>query len=194
MRGAKQRGTIYGVSTPERTHGLTELEIEMNEASAAPLDMLEHYFGAHGWSFERQGEEEITARVDGSWTTYQLRALWREDERVLQFIAMPDIKAPENRRAAIHETLSLINEQLWIGHFEMWSADGTILFRHASMLGGSSDGGEDPALSLAQTETLVEAAIDECERYYPAFQFVLWGGKTPKEALEAALIDTVGEA
>lgn len=163
----------------------------MNEASAAPLDMLEHYFGAHGWSFERQGEEEITARVEGSWTTYQLRALWRDDERVLQFIAMPDIKAPENRRAAIHETLSLINEQLWIGHFEMWSNDGTILFRHASMVGGSED---EADLSLAQAETLVEAAIDECERYYPVFQFVLWAGKTPREAMDAALIDTVGEA
>lgn len=163
----------------------------MAEASAPPLDMLEHYFGAHGWAFERQSDEEITASVEGSWATYKLRGLWREEERVLQFIAMPDIKVPEGKRAAIHETLGLINEQLWIGHFEMWSSDGTILFRHASML---ADGGEDGDLSLAQAETLVEAAIDECERYYPVFQFVLWAGKSPKDALEAALIDTVGEA
>lgn len=173
-------------------NGLTELELEMAEAAAAPLDMLEHYFGAHGWSFERQSDDEITARVEGSWTTYQLRALWREDERVLQFIAMPDIKVPEGRRGAIHETLSLINEQLWIGHFEMWSADGTLLFRHASMVGATAE--DEPGLSLAQAETLVEAAIDECERYYPVFQFVLWAGKSPREALDAALIDTVGEA
>lgn len=155
--------------------------------------MLEQYFGAHGWAFERQSDEEITARVEGSWTTYQLRALWREEERVLQFIAMPDIRVADNRRSAIHETLSLINEQLWIGHFEMWSTDGTLLFRHASMLGGDDAGG-DGDLTLAQAETLVEAAIDECERYYPVFQFVLWAGKSPKEAIEAALIDTVGEA
>ncbi len=53
---------------------------------------------------------------------------------------------------------------------------------------------EDGGLSLAQAETLVEAAVDECERYYPVFQFILWAGKTPREALDAALIDTVGEA
>ena len=50
------------------------------------------------------------------------------------------------------------------------------------------------ALSLDLAETLVESAIDECERFYPVFQFVLWGGKSPKEALAAALIDTQGEA
>jgi hypothetical protein len=91
----------------------------------------------------------------------------------------------------VYEVLGLVNEQLWLGHFELWSADGTILFRHAMLVDG--DGGE-PALSLAQVEALVDAAIDECERYYPVFQFVLWGGKKPAEALAAALLDTMGEA
>ena len=65
-----------------------------------------------------------------------------------------------------------------------------MLVRHATLL----DGDDDVGLSLDQAETLVEAAIDECERYYPVFQFVLWAGKKPAEALDAALIDTVGEA
>ena len=37
-------------------------------------------------------------------------------------------------------------------------------------------------------------AIEECERFYPVFQFVLWAGKTPQEAISAALIETQGEA
>ncbi len=151
--------------------------------------MLEHYFGAHGWASERLGEDEIVAQVQGSWTQYQLRAMWREDERTLQFVALPDLRVPEGKRTPIYETLSLINEQLWIGHFEMWSSDGTILFRHAALLDEA-----DAGLSLAQAETLVDAAIDECERYYPVFQFVLWAGKKPAEAIDAALLDTVGEA
>ena len=48
--------------------------------------------------------------------------------------------------------------------------------------------------SLQQAETLVEAAIEECERFYPVFQFVLWADKTPQEAIAAALIETQGEA
>ncbi len=163
-----------------------------SQLTAAPIDMLEQYFGAHGWAFERNGDEEIVASVEGSWTTYQLRALWREEERVLQFVALPDVRVADSKRAAIYETIGLINEQLWLGHFEMWSADGTLLFRHAALLDRGDD--EDVGLTLDQAEMLVEAAIDECERYYPVFQFVLWAGKKPAEALHAAMIDTVGEA
>ncbi len=79
---------------------------------------------------------------------------------------------------------------MWIGHFELWSATGVLLYRHAAIV----DGAEEGTMSLAAAELLVESAIDECERFYPVFQFVLWGGKTPKEALAAALIDTQGEA
>jgi hypothetical protein len=169
------------------------LSLEYAPAPAAPIDMLEHYFNLHGWAFERSGDEEITASVAGSWANFQLRALWREDEHVLQFIATPDIRVPDTKRAVMYETLGLINEQLWIGHFEMWAADGTVLWRHATLL-DSDDEDEDIDLTLGQAEMLVEAAVDECERYYPVFQFVLWAGKSPAEAIEAALLDTVGEA
>jgi hypothetical protein len=49
-------------------------------------------------------------------------------------------------------------------------------------------------LTLDQAQMLVESAIDECERFYPVFQFVLWGGKSPSEAISASLIETRGEA
>ena len=91
-------------------------------------------------------------------------------------------------RAAIYETLGLINEQLWLGHFELWSGSGLIVFRHAALL-GESDG-----LTFEQAEAISEAAMEECERFYPVFQFVLWGGKSPGEAISAALIETAGEA
>ena len=65
-----------------------------------------------------------------------------------------------------------------------------MLFRHAALL----DGNGDATLTLDQAETLVEAAIDECERFYPVFQFVLWADKSPSEAIAAALIETQGEA
>ena len=54
--------------------------------------------------------------------------------------------------------------------------------------------GDDGMLSLGQAQALIENAVDECDRFYPAFQFVLWGNKSPADALEAAMIDAVGEA
>jgi hypothetical protein len=39
-----------------------------------------------------------------------------------------------DKRAAVYETIGLINEQLWLGHFELWSSSGLVLFRHAALL------------------------------------------------------------
>jgi hypothetical protein len=114
--------------------------------------------------------------------------VWRSEDQVLQFLAFPDIKVAVEKRTAIYEALGLINEQLWLGHFEMWSASGLIVFRHAALV---SDG---DSLSFDQAEAIAEAALEECERFYPVFQFVLWGGKSPGEAISAALIETAGEA
>src|SRR3546814_3476536 len=119
---------------------------------------------------------------------------WSSDvcssDLVLQFLAFPDIRVPDDRRTALYEAIGLVNEQLWICHFELWSSSGILLYRHAALI----DGAEEGTLSLAAAELLIESAIDECERFYPVFQFVLWGGKTPREAIAAALIETQGEA
>lgn len=156
---------------------------------AAPIDMLESYFAAHGWSHQRE-DDEIVARVKASWTEFELRAIWRPEDGVIQFLAFPDIRVGEDRRAQLYETIGLINEQLWIGHFELWSASGILLYRHAAMI----ESGDGATLTLEQAELLIESAIDECERFYPVFQFVLWGGKSPREAIAASMIETQGEA
>ena len=154
----------------------------------APIDVLEQYFEARGWASERTGDGEIIASATGSWAQYELRGVWRSEDQVLQFLAFPDIKVAAEKRAAIYEALGLINEQLWLGHFEMWSASGLIVFRHAALVG------DNDTLSFDQAEAIAEAALEECERFYPVFQFVLWGGKSPGEAIAAALIETAGEA
>jgi len=154
----------------------------------APIEVLEQYFDARGWACERTGDGEIVASANGSWAQYELRGVWRQDDQVLQFLAFPDVKVGPEKRGEIYETLGLINEQLWLGHFELWSGSGLIVFRHAALV-SESDG-----LTFEQAEAIAEAAMEECERFYPVFQFVLWGGKSPAEAISAALIDTAGEA
>jgi hypothetical protein len=156
--------------------------------SAAPIDMLSAYCEAHGWSHERVNEDELVATMQGSWASYEVRAIWRSSDQVLQLIVLPDVRVLEDKRTAIWETLSLINEQMWLGHFEIWSSNGTLVFRHALLLSPNE------GLALAQAETILETAIDECERFYPVFQFVLWGGKSPAEAISASMIETRGEA
>ncbi len=157
--------------------------------SSEPIDMLETWFDAHGWTNERIGDEEIVASTQGAWGSYELRGVWRSDDAVLQFLAFPDIRVSDHQVTAIHETIGLINETLWIGHFEFWSGNGSLLFRHATLLGS-----DDQMLTLDQAETLIETAVDELDRFFPVFQFVLWGGKSPRDAIAAAMVETRGEA
>jgi len=158
------------------------------EDDAAPVDMLASLFEARGWTYEFVNEDEITGEVQGSWASYQVQGVWRAEDHVLQLLCLPDIRVPDDKRAGIHEALALINEQLWLGHFDVWSNGGVLLYRHGLMLG------DDGLLSPSQAQLAVETAIEECDRFYPVFQFILWSDKTPAEALAAALVDAAGEA
>jgi hypothetical protein len=155
---------------------------------SAPVDMLASLFEARGWPYEFVSEDEISGEVQGSWANYQVRAIWRPEDHVLQLLCLPDIRLTDDKRAAMFEALALINEQLWLGHFDVWSNGGVLLYRHGLMLG------EDGLLGPGQAQVAVEAAIEECDRFYPVFQFILWGDKTPAEALAAAMVDAAGEA
>ncbi|MBA3897629.1 MAG: YbjN domain-containing protein [Sphingomonadaceae bacterium] len=165
--------------------------IDEDGGGAAPIDMLEAWFEAHGWTNERVGDDEIVASAAGAWGAYELRGVWRDDDNVLQFLAFPDIRVSEHQTTAVYEAIGLINEQMWLGHFELWGGSGTLLFRHAALL---DDAGDAALLTLSQAETVIEIAVDELDRFYPVFQFVLWGGKSPKDAIAAAMVETRGEA
>ncbi len=159
-----------------------------SDEDAAPIEMLAALFEARGWDCEIAAEDEMVGEVQGSWTKYQLRAIWRATDNVLQFLCLPDIRVTDDKRTNAYELLSLINEQMWLGHFDIWSNGDVLLYRHGVLLG------DDGTLSLQQAQALVECAIDECDRFYPAFQFVLWGDKSPRDALDAAMVDAAGEA
>jgi hypothetical protein len=170
--------------------GMSFEDIDIQPQGGSPIHTLASWYAAQGWAHERVGEEEIVAATEGAWGQYELRGIWREDDRVLQFLAFPDVTVQADKFGAIYETLGLINEQMWLGHFELWSGNGAIVFRHATLL-ESQDG---PNLDIDQADALIDSAVGELDRFYPVFQFVLWGGKSPSEAITAAMVETQGEA
>jgi hypothetical protein len=99
-----------------------------------------------------------------------------------------DLKVPEARRGEIKQLISLINEQLWIGHFDIWSKEGVVLFRNSHLLSGGAE------VSPQQCEALLRSATESCDLYYQAFQFVVWAGKSAADALAEVMFETVGEA
>ena len=81
-----------------------------------------------------------------------------------------------------------MNERLWLGHFDYWLEDQVIIFRHTLPLLGRL------SVTPGEVQSVMQAALDASERFIPAFNFVVWAGKSPAEALEAVMFETDGEA
>ena len=163
------------------------IELERDQRNN-PLEVVEHMATGNNWPFERSGEDEIALVVTGRWTEYQLSFTWMREIEALHLACAFDMKVPELRLAEVQQLVALINEPLWIGHFDVWMQSGMVMFRHALVLAGGV------AASGRQCEAVLASALDACERYYPAFQFVVWAGKSAREAMDSAMFETSGEA
>lgn len=155
---------------------------------ANPLDAVEEIVSAQQWSYDRHSEQELSVCVAGTWGDLHLGFSCCDGHRAMQIACAYDLHVPPAKLAAIYPLLAQINERLFLGHFDIWSEDRTPMFRHAVLLRDDSPPPQD------QLESLIEIAVSECERFYPALQLVLWGGKSAEEAVMVALLDTVGEA
>ncbi len=153
-----------------------------------PVDVIEHVAHSNDWSFERTGEDEIAISVAGNWTDYHVSFSWMEDFEAVHLACAFDIKVPENKATEIMRLLSLINEQMLFGHFDLWEQEGAIMFRQALLLSG----GVEP--TAKQVEVLLGSALEACESYYQAFQFVIWSGLPAREALKSVIFETFGTA
>ena len=162
-----------------------EFESERHEH---PVDKIERIACVNEWSFDREGDDEISITVEGKWTEYHVAFTWLEDIEALHVAAAFDMKVPERRRSEMLQLISQINEQMWIGHFDHWSRENVVMFRHSLVLSGGAEA------SAVQCESLLSHATECCERYYQAFQFVVWAGKSAREAMETAMFETHGEA
>ena len=166
---------------------MTQLHIDADR-SEHPLDVVERLASIRDWIFDRAETDEMSVSVSGRWADYHVAFTWIEDVEALHVACAFDLKVQDRRRSEILQLVSSINEQLWVGHFDLWSTENVVMFRHSLLL----TGGAEP--TNAQCETLLRVSVEACERYFQAFQFVMWAGKTAREALDSVLFETEGEA
>ncbi|MGV8938873.1 MAG: YbjN domain-containing protein [Allorhizobium sp.] len=158
------------------------------ERQTHPVDMIEVVAATNDWAFERSGEDEIAMTVEGRWADYNVSFSWMEEFEALHLASAFDIKVPEARVNEVIRLISHINGQVLMGHFDLWRQEDVIIFRQSLLLAG----GAEP--TNRQVEVLLSSAVEACEAYYQAFQFVVWSGVDAKTAMDAVLFETVGEA
>jgi hypothetical protein len=153
----------------------------------SPIDLIEQIASSNDWATDRASDDELTLIVAGQWTDYNVSLNWRGDLETLHIACAFDAKIPDNRQNEVYRLVAQINEQLWLGHFDVWLQEGLIMFRHGLMLNGA-------LATTGQCEALLKAALEACERYYQAFQFVVWAGKESRDALASTMFETEGRA
>ena len=153
-----------------------------------PLEVVEHVLAAENLTFDRTEDGDLAFALTGDWKDYELWFAWRPEADCLQLCLSLDLRAAKTKRPSAYELLSMINQRVWLGHFEVWTEDGEVVFRHALAL----PAGERP--TMAQAASMIDSAVEAADRFYPAFDFLLHGAKTPDEAMAACMFETVGQA
>jgi hypothetical protein len=159
-----------------------------NYPDRLPLDVIEEVVSKQGWRLHRLREEEIEAEYHGRWCDYTLHFAWSDEICAIHFTCAFDLRVPSLKISDVNDLLALVNDRLWLGHFCIWQTESMPMYRHAFPLRGTE------SITRQQVEDLLETAITECEKFYPAFQYVIWGGKNPMEAIEASILEPLGEA
>ena len=153
-----------------------------------PIDVVEEVIYQKKWSFSRADEYELVADISSKWCQYRLYFTWSENIKAISFTITFDLKFPQNKIGKAYELICLINEKLWLGHFDITSKNGIPAFRHTILSNADSD------FLHEKLENLVDIAIYECEKYYPSFQQVLFDELEPSKSLLFANFEVLGSA
>ena len=153
-----------------------------------PIDIVEDVIHQKKWNFSRADDHDLVAEISSQWCAYRLYFTWSENINALSLSITFDIRFPETKLNKAYELLGLINENLWIGHFDITSRNGIPAFRH-TLIRSSED-----EMLYKKLEDLVDIAVYECEKYYPAFQLILFDEASPDDALNVCNFDTIGRA
>ena len=159
------------------------------EEDLNPIDSVEDVLHIHNWKYDRVNSDELTVSVNGKGCSYKLYFAWQEDMGALQLCFQYDLPIEANNDAAASSALRSMNENLWLGHFELPAETGAPCFRYTCMLKGLSH-----STMTSTLENIVDIALVQCERYHPVFQLLSSANDIGPQGLSLALMETMGES
>ena len=161
---------------------------DLKSKNKNPIDLLEDALINYNWPYNRTDNNTLFAEAKGNWCDYHLTLAWSQDKKILQYSWLYNIKITPSKYSLVYPLINKINLNLASGHLELWDEEGMIMFRNSEIASRNIN------IDRNEIDYILSSCLEECDKYYPAFQFVLWGKKSPVQALEASLLDTLGEA
>jgi hypothetical protein len=141
------------------------------------FDTVREFLEGDDWHPHRLGEKYIYhVQFSGRNAQQNGYAIIRTDLEQFLFYAVAPVKAPEEVRNAVAEFITRANYGLRIGNFEMDYSDGEIRYK-------SSLDFEGVELTTALIRMTIYPAVQTMDRYMPGLMRVIYGGRTPVEAI-----------
>ena len=165
---------------------LSEQYIESDDLD--PIDIVETLAAQHAWEFDRVADDQIAMAVEGQWRTYSITLAWSSADETLRLICTFEMEPPKERMPELFETLNATNDHCWSGAFTYWAEQKLMVYRYGLVLSGGQIAGTE------QIVTLINAAVANYERFYPAFQLVAWGNQSSNDAMQIAMTEAYGRA
>ncbi|UWR18582.1 YbjN domain-containing protein [Sulfitobacter pontiacus] len=158
------------------------------EEDIHPIDIVENLAAYHDWDFDRISDEQIAMAVEGQWRTYSITLAWSPFDETLRLVCTFEMDPPAEKLPVLYHLLNDVNDQCWAGAFTYWPEQKLMVYRYGLVLAGGQDA------SAQQIDTMINAAVSNAERYYPAVQLAVWGDQTPRQALQVAIAEAYGHA
>ncbi len=153
-----------------------------------PIDIVEDLAAHHDWEFDRVTDDQIAMAVEGQWRTYSLTLAWSAQDETLRLICTFEMEPPEARMGELYDVLNRCNDMVWTGAFTYWTEQKLMVWRYGLCLAGGQMAG------FEQIDRLISSAVLAAERFYPAFQLVAWGDRSPADAMKVAIAEAYGRA
>ena len=112
-----------------------------------PLDTVEIVASLRDWTYERS-ETEVSILAKGKWSDYQISVTWVDDYEGINIVCGFDLKFQNIHKDKILELVTSINNQMWLGHFDVWVDEGIVLYRNTSLFNRNRVSQEDAPVRI----------------------------------------------
>lgn len=151
------------------------------------LRAAERHAQARGWPRRWADPATLYATCNGVWSDYRLTVRWSAAAQTVSVDCRFAVAPPNERAREVRRLHSDLSTRLGVGALALDLDEGRALFSQIAQLDATPQG-------LRRLGASIQAAVETCDLFFPAFQLVAWAGSSAEAAMRSTLFASMGRA
>lgn len=152
------------------------------------IDLTESLANKLNLNSSRIDDNEISIILRGDKSDYNLTVILKQEYEMIYFSCELDIKVTKDTYNVMIDAIVKANERIWIGHFDLLSAENEIVYSVTIPFISSFLADE------LIIESTIRMIIEECDRFYHYFLMISKGDILCDTSIDTMFMEAVGEA